>query len=264
MTAEPRRYGFHATLKPPMRLAAGRSWAALRRRGPRDGRRTSLHSSFRRWRCRSARIPGVARNEALPRAASAGRYLRGTSSIRFAPRRRRLNWRGVGAAGLTPEQDAMLLRWGYPYVFDTWFFHMTLTRRLSTRRKRPSCRRPKPISRRRCTSVGVSAIYVSFARPRRTPRSPSSNGCRCSDEPSHPRLSGVIFGASRIYSKAPVRAGWITEEMLHALGGIIIGAPVRPGPKPGGADRTNAAGNGWPGHDELARPGEPSGSDNRQ
>jgi hypothetical protein len=34
-------------------------------------------------------------------------------------------------ASLTPEQDAMLLRWGYPYVFGTWFFHMTLTRRLS-------------------------------------------------------------------------------------------------------------------------------------
>ena len=22
------------------------------------------------------------------------------------------------------------MRWGYPYVLDTWFFHMTLTRRL--------------------------------------------------------------------------------------------------------------------------------------
>ena len=25
----------------------------------------------------------------------------------------------------------MLLRWGYPYVFEEWFFHMTLTTRLS-------------------------------------------------------------------------------------------------------------------------------------
>jgi len=25
----------------------------------------------------------------------------------------------------------MLVRYGYPYVLDTWFFHMTLTRRLS-------------------------------------------------------------------------------------------------------------------------------------
>jgi hypothetical protein len=29
----------------------------------------------------------------------------------------------------------MLLRWGYPYVFSTWFFHMTLTRRLSDAEK---------------------------------------------------------------------------------------------------------------------------------
>ena len=29
----------------------------------------------------------------------------------------------------------MLVRWGYPYVFDTWFFHMTLTRRLSAAEK---------------------------------------------------------------------------------------------------------------------------------
>jgi len=29
----------------------------------------------------------------------------------------------------------MLLRWGYPYVFDTWFFHMTLTRRLTAAEK---------------------------------------------------------------------------------------------------------------------------------
>jgi hypothetical protein len=34
-------------------------------------------------------------------------------------------------ANLTAEQDAMLTRWGYPYVFSTWFFHMTLTRRLT-------------------------------------------------------------------------------------------------------------------------------------
>ena len=37
--------------------------------------------------------------------------------------------------GLTPQQDAMLLRWGYPYVFETWFFHMTLTRRLNAAEK---------------------------------------------------------------------------------------------------------------------------------
>jgi hypothetical protein len=38
-------------------------------------------------------------------------------------------------AGLSPEQDAMLTRWGYPYVFASWFFHMTLTRRLAADEK---------------------------------------------------------------------------------------------------------------------------------
>ncbi len=32
---------------------------------------------------------------------------------------------------LSPEQDRMLLDWGYPHVLGTWRFHMTLTRRLS-------------------------------------------------------------------------------------------------------------------------------------
>jgi hypothetical protein len=30
----------------------------------------------------------------------------------------------------------MLLRWGYPYVFDDWVFHMTLTRQLTAAEKR--------------------------------------------------------------------------------------------------------------------------------
>jgi hypothetical protein len=34
------------------------------------------------------------------------------------------------AAGLTPRQDAYLMRYGYPYVLDDFRFHMTLTERL--------------------------------------------------------------------------------------------------------------------------------------
>ena len=39
-------------------------------------------------------------------------------------------------AGLTDAQEAMLVRFGYPYVLETWFFHMTLTRRLSAEEHR--------------------------------------------------------------------------------------------------------------------------------
>ena len=33
-------------------------------------------------------------------------------------------------APLTPRQDELLLRWGYPYVLEQWRFHLTLTGRL--------------------------------------------------------------------------------------------------------------------------------------
>ena len=35
------------------------------------------------------------------------------------------------AANLTPRQEFLLMRWGYPYVLDEFRFHMTLTRRLN-------------------------------------------------------------------------------------------------------------------------------------
>ena len=56
-------------------------------------------------------------------------------SIRSARLHPTPNWRGAGVRRLTPQQDAMLVRWGYPYVFETWFFHMTLTRRLTAEEK---------------------------------------------------------------------------------------------------------------------------------
>ena len=59
-----------------------------------------------------------------------------SGSIRSGRRRLKRNWRAGAARKLTARQDAMLVRWGYPYVFDTWFFHMTLTRRLSAEEKR--------------------------------------------------------------------------------------------------------------------------------
>jgi hypothetical protein len=61
--------------------------------------------------------------------ALADAYVAGVDEFRAPPSdaelaRRRRN-------GLPPAQEEMLVRWGYPYVFATWFFHMTLTRRLS-------------------------------------------------------------------------------------------------------------------------------------
>ena len=37
------------------------------------------------------------------------------------------------SAGLSERQDALLVRFGYPYVLDEFRFHMTLTERLEPR-----------------------------------------------------------------------------------------------------------------------------------
>jgi putative phosphonate metabolism protein len=134
-TAEPRVYGFHATLKPPMRLQDGRQWSEV------VAAATELASAIAPFELPRLAVSDVygflALRETEPCAplhaladACVERldHLRAPLTEDEIARRRR--------ARLTAQQDAMLLRWGYPYVFETWFFHMTLTRRLSADEKR--------------------------------------------------------------------------------------------------------------------------------
>jgi putative phosphonate metabolism protein len=134
VTAEPRLYGFHATLKPPMRLADGRQWSDVVQAARELAGRTTAFD-----------LPGLAVQDVhgflalrevtlcAPLQALADACVEHLDPFRAPPsdaelaRRRRAN--------LSAEQDAMLTRWGYPYVFNTWFFHMTLTRRLAAQEK---------------------------------------------------------------------------------------------------------------------------------
>jgi putative phosphonate metabolism protein len=130
VTAEPRRYGFHATLKPPMRLAEGRGWSDLMAAvravaagiAPFDLPRMAVQDlrGFLALRETEPCPPLQALADACVEHLDPFRAP--PSEAELAARRRAL---------LSPEQAAMLERWGYPYVFGTWFFHMTLTRRLS-------------------------------------------------------------------------------------------------------------------------------------
>jgi len=134
ITAEPRLYGFHATLKPPMRLAEGRQWfdvldaaAELAGRIAPFALPTLAVSDVFGFLALRETTPCPAL-QALADAcvADLDPFRAPPSDVELTRRRR---------AGLTPQQDAMLRRWGYPYVFETWFFHMTLTRRLTTEEK---------------------------------------------------------------------------------------------------------------------------------
>jgi Protein of unknown function (DUF1045) len=127
-TESPRHYGFHATLKPPMRLAY--PWrmflddavAFASRVVPFDLPPLAVANlgGFLALR-ETAACPALhALADACVRDLDAHRVPPDASEI--ANRRE---------ACLSSEQDAMLLQWGYPHVLTTWQFHMTLTRRLT-------------------------------------------------------------------------------------------------------------------------------------
>jgi putative phosphonate metabolism protein len=134
LTQEPRRYGFHATLKAPFHLADGAD-------------ETELLEAFRTF-CRSKAVaaaftPVISLIEGfvaiVPSAGEPMVDRLGGSCVtafdRFrAPldahdRARRL------AAALSERQAQNLERWGYPYVFEDFRLHLTLTGRLSAERR---------------------------------------------------------------------------------------------------------------------------------
>jgi hypothetical protein len=131
VTVEARLYAFHATLKPPMRLRDGAGWddvlaaaeAVAAGIPPFDLPTLAVADLF----------GFLALRETAPSPelqAFADACVAGADHLREPPDADELAKRRRG--GLPPAQDANLVRWGYPYVFATWFFHMTLTRRLTT------------------------------------------------------------------------------------------------------------------------------------
>ncbi len=130
VTMTPRKYGFHGTLKPPFRLAEGTDAAGLRQAV-----------------AQMAQVCPAAQSDALTLTAL-GRFLAltpvgDTSGIarvaatcvealdvfRAPPDEAELERRRK--ARLSDRQEALLQRWGYPYVMEEFRFHMTLTGRLS-------------------------------------------------------------------------------------------------------------------------------------
>ncbi|NCQ23038.1 MAG: phosphonate metabolism protein [Rhodobacteraceae bacterium CG17_big_fil_post_rev_8_21_14_2_50_63_15] len=126
ITEAPRRYGLHATIKPPFRLAEGQTEAAL-------------CDAFEQF---CATTPAVKLDGLV--IATLGRFLAlvpvgdqaaltalAARTVRaFDPFRAPLSDAELlrrRGPGLTPEQDALLVQWGYPYVMDAFRFHITLT-----------------------------------------------------------------------------------------------------------------------------------------
>lgn len=128
-TAAPRRYGFHATLKAPFRLAENRSEAALIAAVDRfAAEREPLTVD----RLKLARLDGFF---ALVAAAPSPQLDRLAADVvtAFDPFRAALSAAEIERRhpdGLSPGQLKNLHKWGYPYVFEEFRFHMTLTGRV--------------------------------------------------------------------------------------------------------------------------------------
>ena len=131
--AAPRRYGFHATLKAPFRLAPGRDEAALaealegfcRTRRPAPVGKLALRvlSDFLVLAPMQAK-PG----EPDPAAGLAADCVRAFDPFRAPPTEAEIARRLPDR--LTAAQKADLERWGYPYAMEAYRFHLTLTGRL--------------------------------------------------------------------------------------------------------------------------------------
>ena len=129
MTASPRRYGLHATLKAPFELAQGRTIAQL----------DAAMAEFAKT-CEPVTNLGLKISEmdgflalTLSEQYRAVGNLAADCVRSFDPFRapsREEDLRRRRKAKLSNLEDAFLLRWGYPYVMEAFRFHITLTERL--------------------------------------------------------------------------------------------------------------------------------------
>ncbi len=130
LTAEPRLYGFHGTLKPPFRLAPGQDIAALDQaltdfavRRPAIVAPPLQVTQLGAFLALRPAMPCAVLDEL---AADCVQHFDGfrapLNDTELAKRR---------AAGLSARQETYLAAWGYPYVLEEFRLHFTLTGRIA-------------------------------------------------------------------------------------------------------------------------------------
>jgi|RhiMethySRZTD1v2_1073278.scaffolds.fasta_scaffold00239_33 putative phosphonate metabolism protein len=126
ITEAPRLYGFHGTLKPPFRLAEGRSEAELRHALAAFAQRQETFAVPALRLQQIGDFLALTPREPVPSlSALADACVTEFDSYRAPPEPAELFKRR--AANLTPRQEDLLARWGYPYVLDEFRFHLSLT-----------------------------------------------------------------------------------------------------------------------------------------
>lgn len=130
LTTEPRRYGFHATLKAPFPLAANKSREDLSAFAEEFSKR---QAPVLLQKLRLAALDGFL---ALIPDAETDRLheLAACCVMDFDGFRGPLHQDEIARrhrSGISLRQNRLLLNWGYPYVLDQFRFHMTLSNKLA-------------------------------------------------------------------------------------------------------------------------------------
>jgi hypothetical protein len=132
ITVSARRYGFHATLKAPFRLAEGRTAGeldtALARFAAARAAVTVPRLRLVRLGAFFALVPGA---EAAELHALADEVVTCFDCFRAPVTEAEVADRNP--ASLTPRQRELLNAWGYPYVLDEYRIHLTITDALTDR-----------------------------------------------------------------------------------------------------------------------------------
>lgn len=136
LTRDPRKYGFHGTLRAPFRLGDGVS--------PDDARQTvdGLAARLAPVSCDGLRMVDLhgflalvpqGCDDALQALAAA--VVQGTDPLRAPLTQEEIARRKPDR--LSPRQRELLHRWGYPYVMEEFGFHLTLTDSLPPDQRAP-------------------------------------------------------------------------------------------------------------------------------
>jgi Protein of unknown function (DUF1045) len=130
LTKDARRYGFHATLKPPFALKSGAQLsglqAAVQRLASQNHVIVTGPLQLQVLDGFLALVPEPPLADVHALAADCVTFL---DDFRLPPDDDELARRR--ASTLSEAQEANLLRWGYPYVLDDFRFHLTLSKRLT-------------------------------------------------------------------------------------------------------------------------------------
>lgn len=127
LTETPRRYGFHATIKAPFRLAEGQDAEALLQ--ALRGLAAAEAAVPLPGGLRLARVEGflalVPAQDSEAMSGLESRLVRGLDRFRAPLTEKEIASRKPER--LTPRQRENLEAWGYPHVLEEFRFHMTLT-----------------------------------------------------------------------------------------------------------------------------------------